>query len=84
MDTSPNLQQVEPKIQTQVAQHESEEHSLESLDPMSGSSNRANLCAQNQHQSQEERVNQGGVVAEQKEGAAIQDDNLITFTPPPG
>ena len=80
---SSNSQKVEVKIQTQTVRRESEEHSLESRDPMSSSNNRANLLAQNQHQPQKERVNQGGVVAEHEEGTPVQDDNLITFTPPP-
>ena len=83
MNASSNSQKVELKNQMQVAQCESEEHSLESLNPMTGSNNRANLHAQNQHQSQEERVNQGGVVAECEKGTPVQNDNLITFTPPP-
>ena len=73
-NTRSNPQKVEPKIQTQTVRRESEEHSLESLDPMSGSSNRAKLHAQTQH---------GGVVSEREEGTPVQEDNLITFTPPP-
>ena len=83
-NTSPTSQKVEPKIQMQAVRGESEEHSLESLDPMSSSNNRTSLRTQNLHQLQEERVNQGGVVAEREEGAPGQDNNLITFTPPPG
>ena len=83
-NTSPNSQKVGPKIQMQAVRHESEEHSLESLDPMTSSNNRASLHTQNSHQLQEERVNQGGVVAEREEGAPAQDNNLITFTPPSG
>ena len=42
---------------------------------MSGLSNRAKPRAQTQ---------QHGVLSEHEEGTPVQEDNLITFTPPPG
>ena len=64
MDKDPNSQQMELKTQTQVAQCKSEEHSLESLDPTSGSNNRANLGIQSQCRPQEEMINQGGTATD--------------------
>ena len=74
-NTSSNSQKVEPKIQTQAVRRESEEHSLDLPDLMSGSRNRTEQCTQMQ---------QDGVVSEHEEGTPVEEDNLITFTPPPG
>ena len=81
----PSPQQMGSKIQTQVARCKSEEHLLESLDPMSGQSNRTNLHVQSQHRPQEEMMNQGKIAMGRNEdvNTPAQDYNLITFTPPP-
>ena len=65
-NTNPNPQKVEPKNQMQAVRCKSEEDSLELLDPMSCSSNRANPRTQN---------HQGGVVPESEESTPVQDDN---------
>ena len=74
-NTSSNPQDTGPKIQTQVTQHKSEEHLLDSPDLMSGTRDRIE---------QHTRTQQDGVVPECEEGIPVEENNLITFTPIPG
>ena len=74
-NTSLNSQHVEPITQVQAARSKSEEHSLESLNPTSGSGIRAKLSTQ---------LQQDGVPLQHEEDTPAQENNVITFTPLPG
>ena len=75
MNTSSNIHHVEPTTQAQAARCESEEHSLDSLNPSSGSEITAKPSTQ---------LQQDGVLLRHEEDIPVQENNLITFTPLPG
>ena len=67
MNTSPNVYHIELTTQSQAAQREFEEHSLDSLNPTSGSGTTPKQSTQ---------LQQDGNIP-------VQENNLITFTPLP-
>ena len=74
-NTSPNVHHAEPTIQAQATRREFEEHSLNSLNPTSGSGTTAKPSTQPQ---------QDGALLQHEEDIPVLENNLITFPPLPG